>query len=249
MHPDGRSYVDRYKVDSFPHIAIIDPRTGRLLWSRSGWTLEDPVTPTSFAQDAMDFCSRNSFDRPPQAPKPGGTKPQKKPVQDMSEEEQLRAAMQESLKSSSQPEEEEDADAEIVEDDSEVEIVDDAKPAAVEEAKPPSLIDRLLSIKVGEEDPSGSRLQLKMPDGKRAVRRFAPSDTVQKIFAYFAVSSFRLVCGRSNNCPIQQNNDEARGGKEFLLMAGYPMRDLSQEMDSTIEQSQLKNEAVTIRWK
>lgn len=32
-------------------------------------------------------------------------------------------------------------------------------------------------------------------------------------------------------------------------MAGYPMRDLSLEMDSTIEEAKLKNEAITVRWK
>lgn len=189
-HPDGRTYVERYRVESFPHIAILDPRTGRLLWSKAGWTLENPVTPASFAQMAMDFCSRNSFDRPPQAPKPGAAKSTgKRPVHDMSEEEQLEAAMRESLKANSQMDEDSAHGSESIACDSDVEVEDAKPPPAEEESKPASMIDDLLNVAVDNEDPGGSRIQLKTPDGKRAVRKFSPSSTVRIIYAFFAVRS------------------------------------------------------------
>jgi hypothetical protein len=93
--------VTRYQVNDFPHVAFIDPRTARLLWRKEGWTQENPLTAESFAEQAMDFCSRNSFDRPPAVPRPPGAKPppvsQKRTVEAMTEDEQLEAAMQASI--------------------------------------------------------------------------------------------------------------------------------------------------------
>lgn len=47
----------------------------------------------------------------------------------------------------------------------------------------------------------------------------------------------------------QNSNDEAKGGKEFLLMAGYPPKDLITDIDNTIESCKLSGQAITIRWK
>ena len=49
---DGATYIQRYSVNAFPHVAIIDPRTGRLMWKREGWTQVDPMTSEQFAQTA-----------------------------------------------------------------------------------------------------------------------------------------------------------------------------------------------------
>ena len=48
---------------------------------------------------------------------------------------------------------------------------------------------------------------------------------------------------------LQQSNDEAKGGKEFLLMAGFPPKDLIDDIDNTIESCQLSGQAITMRWK
>jgi hypothetical protein len=45
---DGRTYAERYGVTAYPHIAIIDPRTGRLMWKKEGWTQVNPMTPETF---------------------------------------------------------------------------------------------------------------------------------------------------------------------------------------------------------
>jgi len=202
--PEGRTYTERYQVQDYPHIGIIDPRTGRLLWRKEGWTQQNPVTAAVFAEHAMDFCSRNSFDRPPQAPRPGGAaaaaaRPPKRSMNEMSESEQLEAAMRASMEDISGGAEK-DGDAEIqYEDDDEVEVMEESKPAAAEEKtaaaeeKPPSLIDELLTVTVPEDPADGSRIQLRMPDGKRAVRRFTPSDPVRTIYAYLAVR-FQFAC-------------------------------------------------------
>ena len=108
---EGSQFVQRYHVASFPHISMIDPRTGRLLWKKEGWTQENPLSAESFAEIAMDFCSRNSLDRPPQAPRPQPTsQSSSSPTQQdatlnggtpnvdaMTEEEQLQAAVKASM--------------------------------------------------------------------------------------------------------------------------------------------------------
>lgn len=195
--PEGRTYCERYQVHDYPHLAIIDPRTGRLLWRKEGWTQEKPLTADSFAEIAMDFCSRNSFDRPPTAHRhpntngAGSSRPVKRPMHEMSEDEQLQAAVKASLETetASQDEEMEDGD-------DEVQVVDasDSKPAASgvsneESSKPePSFIETLLSVKVADEPDKGARMQFRMPDGKRKIRRFLPSETVRTIYAFLAVS-------------------------------------------------------------
>ena len=186
---EGSQYVQRYHVYDFPHIAIIDPRTARLMWKKEGWTQQNPFTAESFAEMAMDFCSRNSFDRPPQAPRPPGAKapsPKEKPMHELSEDEQLQAAMRASMEDVTAPENEEDDDEveclgtkdEMMQDEKE-----DSKPAAQ-----PSFIDELLKVEVDDEPAKGARMQLRMPDGKRVVRRFNPTDQVKIIYAFLAVS-------------------------------------------------------------
>eukprot|EP00429_Kryptoperidinium_foliaceum_P000728 CAMPEP_0176018876 /NCGR_PEP_ID=MMETSP0120_2-20121206/9103_1 /TAXON_ID=160619 /ORGANISM="Kryptoperidinium foliaceum, Strain CCMP 1326" /LENGTH=443 /DNA_ID=CAMNT_0017351939 /DNA_START=79 /DNA_END=1410 /DNA_ORIENTATION=+ len=199
--PEGRVYTERYKVQDYPHISIIDPRTRRLMWKKEGWTQQNPLTAESFAELAMDFCSRHSFDKPPQAPRPNGaaSRPAKRPMHEMSEEEQIQEAMRASLQEVTG----DDGDAEMGSDgDDDIEYLGssgdgDSKPAAKqEEEKPkePSIVDELLAMDVGDEPAQGARIQLRMPDGKRAVRKFDPSQNVKVLYAYIA-----------------QTNEEAKG--------------------------------------
>ena len=193
---EGRTYTERYQVFVFPHIAILDPRTGRLLWRKEGWTQENPFTATDFAEKATDFCSRNSFDRAPQAPRPAKAVAgaNKRPVKEMSEEEQMQAAMKASMEEvgGGSANDNDDGDDEKIQyddnDDDEVQVVDDQKPAAQ-----PSLLDELLAFAVPDEPTDGgSRIQLRMPDGKKAVRKFSPSDPVRVVYAFVAVRTFLL---------------------------------------------------------
>jgi UBX domain-containing protein 7 len=192
---EGRTYTERYQVLDYPHIGIIDPRTGRLLWRKEGWTQENPVTAETFAEIATDFCSRNSYDRPPQAPRPPGaaaaaaSRPAKRPMEEMSEAEQLRAAMQASMVGASNDgkhgDDDDDGEADIHYDDDEVEVLDSKAPAV--EEKEPTLNTELQSFVVPDEPKDGYRIQLRLPGGKRAVRVFSPTDSVRTIYAYFAV--------------------------------------------------------------
>jgi hypothetical protein len=65
LSKEGRAYTDQYSVDSFPHIGILDPRTGELLFRKEGWTQENPVTAKQFVEIATDISSHYSFEQPP----------------------------------------------------------------------------------------------------------------------------------------------------------------------------------------
>ena len=49
---EGSTYSERYRVSGYPHVAIIDPRTARLMWKKEGWTQVNPMTPVQFAETA-----------------------------------------------------------------------------------------------------------------------------------------------------------------------------------------------------
>ena len=197
ISPEGQVYCQRYHVADYPHIGIIDPRTRRLMWKKEGWTQQNPMTAELFAEITMDFCSRHSFDKPPQAPRPPGaaSRPGKRPVNEMSEDEQLQAAMRASLNDATGDSDE--VEYEMEDDDDDVEVIgtkseEEGKPEAVQE-KEPSLLDSLLSTELGEEPDKGARIQLRMPDGKRQVRKFDLSSTVKSIYAFVAVSNISLL--------------------------------------------------------
>lgn len=240
----GALYAQRYNVVNFPHVAIIDPRTARLVWKKEGWTQEKPMTAEEFAQKAADFCSLHSFDAPPSATKQGGIKPKrsaKRPVEDLSEQEQLAKAIRESqgINDSMDTEDDDEEDDHAMtngdeencggDDDGEVlEVPPPPKPPAE-----PTFDEEIRELKVGEEpSEGGARLQFRMPDGGRVVRRFRSEDEVKIIYAFVA-----------------QSNDEAKAGKAFVLRAGFPPKDLIDKVKETIGNCSLSGESVTVRWK
>lgn len=190
----------------YPHIAIIDPRTGRLLWRREGWTQQNPVTSEFFAEMAMDFCSRNSFDRAPQPPRPPNTGiasseaslPAKRQMTELSEDEQMKAAMKASMEAIDVDDDENEnefLDDSDDDDDDNVKVVDSK--ALGEAKKEPTFNDELQLFAVSEEPNDGSRIQLRTPCGKKAIRKFSGSDPVRAIYAYFAVRWYFVMMCRS----------------------------------------------------
>lgn len=53
---EGESFISRYKVQRFPFVAILDPRTGAIRWRKEGTT----VTPQFLGEFLQDFVDRNS---------------------------------------------------------------------------------------------------------------------------------------------------------------------------------------------
>ena len=47
----------------------------------------------------------------------------------------------------------------------------------------------------------------------------------------------------------QQSNPDGKDGKEFVLQAGFPPKDLIGNIDNTIQATKLAGEAIVVRWK
>mmetsp|Transcript_28784 Transcript_28784/g.63385 ORF Transcript_28784/g.63385 Transcript_28784/m.63385 type:complete len:478 (-) Transcript_28784:228-1661(-) len=270
---DGRTYVSRYPVGGYPHVSIIDPRTGRLMWKKEGWTQVNPMTPVQFAEIAADFCSRHSFDKPPSAPRassgPGMSSAaasgsrgssNKRPIAEMTEEEQLEAAIRASMADAEDGSGADDGNESVGfasmdgDADGDYDMVSDTEAVKKEtttqnevssgkneegsdskDTHSKSFEEELLATEVGQEPTSGNiaRVQIRMPDGKRLVRKFCGDDSVKVIFAFVA----------------QQANDAIEQGKQLELKAGFPPRDLLDEVESSISSCGLAGESITSRWK
>lgn len=213
---------------------------------------------------ASDFCSRHSFDKMPTAARHayangvasgggasslssidgsgGSHRPSsgdKRPIHELTEEEQLQAAIRASMRDESDDE-----------DNGDVEVID-----AVEGAKKPSAEDvavrdaagagdnetgrsaferEILSVEVGDEPALGdlARVQIRMPDGRRLVRRFQGDAPVKLIYAFVA-----------------QSNDDAKAGRAFELKAKFPPQDLFANVDDGIKSCGLDGEAINVIWK
>jgi hypothetical protein len=122
-------------------------------------------------------------------------------MREMTEEQQLqaaiRASMNETIGKDEDEEEEEDfkmghddEDEMGMDEDENVVCLDNEEVEQKEE--PPSLAQELALIEVGEE-PEGTenvaRIQIRMPDGKRLVRKFRGDAPVKTVYAFVAVRS------------------------------------------------------------
>ena len=129
---------------------------------------------------------------------------QQKPMVDQSEEAQLRAAIQASLE------------------DNVVEIVDSEG-----DSTPPKLLE--LPPEPLASDPNSTRIQLRVPDGKRIVRRVLKSDPVRVLFNV-----------------VRHQVPEAVT-KAFQLRTTFPPKAI-EESDQTFEEQGLLNEAIVMQW-
>eukprot|EP00587_Corethron_hystrix_P006178 CAMPEP_0113306616 /NCGR_PEP_ID=MMETSP0010_2-20120614/5797_1 /TAXON_ID=216773 ORGANISM="Corethron hystrix, Strain 308" /NCGR_SAMPLE_ID=MMETSP0010_2 /ASSEMBLY_ACC=CAM_ASM_000155 /LENGTH=527 /DNA_ID=CAMNT_0000161321 /DNA_START=135 /DNA_END=1718 /DNA_ORIENTATION=- /assembly_acc=CAM_ASM_000155 len=240
---EGQTYLQRYNIQSFPHVGIIDPRTGRLMWSREGWTQEDPMTALQFAGIATDFCSAHSFDKPPAPPRqaaggvsgttgPPDARKSKRPINELSEEEQLQAAIQASMAENNEESGGDDMDEDEEEYDNNMPNGDDGMAVVDEKPDTLTMADEFADVAVGVEPATGARVQIRMPDGRRVVRRFDMTQNLKVLYAF-----------------VIQSNDDAKSGKPFILKAGFPLKDLACEIDGTFESCGLNGGAVTMAWK
>ena len=194
---------------------------------------------TQFNVSTIDFCSRHSFSKQPTRAKHGYnnsssvTSSNKRPIQELSEEEQLQAAIRASMMPENDDVDEEGNDLDKsmsdVQCNNDGDDEEEAKPAAINEFD-----QEILAIEVGDEPTSGdvARIQIRMPDGKRLVRKFKLDDSVKVIYAFVA-----------------QSNDDAKGGKSFELKAKFPPQDLLPHVHNSIASCGLNGEAINVMWK
>lgn len=98
--PRGQEYVNYYfrtmldNEDAYPHIAIVDPRTGEQVKT---WSGSPGPKPADFLMDLHEFLDRYSLKMDTKNPVQTKRKESKKDVAQMSEEEMLEMALQNSL--------------------------------------------------------------------------------------------------------------------------------------------------------
>ncbi|EEH04369.1 UBX domain-containing protein Ubx2 [Histoplasma capsulatum G186AR] len=104
--PRGSQYIQYYfpgvdVQDNYPHIAIVDPRTGEQV---KAWTGPPVIKPSDFLMQVHEFLDRYSLDhtvRNPVARRKPEVKPERK-LETMTEEEMLEMALKNSLESQTQ---------------------------------------------------------------------------------------------------------------------------------------------------
>ncbi|KAG2178326.1 hypothetical protein INT44_001476 [Umbelopsis vinacea] len=163
---EGKRYLTFYSIDSYPHVAIIDARTGERVKS---WNTQ--MSASDFLMNVTEFLETKSNQKTPSTKRP-------KVVSDMTEEEQLNAAIAASLGSGSHDEGGSGA--------ADSPVTETQETEDVEEERQTSIVDTIEAIK--REEPTdvknSTRIQFRLADGSRIVRRFNKTDPVRYVFEF-----------------------------------------------------------------
>ncbi|KAI9152504.1 UBX domain protein Ubx2 [Blastocladiella emersonii ATCC 22665] len=228
--PDGRQFRTFYPVTAFPHVCVIDPRTGERVKVLTTAHLQSPA---AFAEALFEFLDLYSLDPGANTPVPmpssnSGSKAdlaKSRSVQDMSEDEQLQAALLASMETGDSTSASASA-APVVISDSDSDSDADLPATTTIAAVAPS------SATVDPEPPAGApnttRIQFRFPDGSRHVRRFRLGDRVLDLY-------------RAVKAVVPDANDHA-----FELV--FVRQNLAEWIDRDVGECGLQNAAVTMTY-
>ena len=250
--PRASQYLQYYfqnydNQDAYPHIAIVDPRTGEQVKTWSG-----PPTPKAadFLMQLHEFLDRYSLRsnaRMPVAKRKPEIKKEKQ-VSQMSEEEQLEMALKASMQGGTNVDKDNDPDdltrsvpdlgkgkgkaPEVIDIDDE-EIYEDQGTTEDAQEGPSAAnpFNAISSTNPHTEPPQASestRISFRHPAG-RIIRRFLLSDHVRRIYEWLKAS------------PL-----EGKEGSEFELV--FLGKNLIESLDETIEDAGLKNGTIMVEF-
>jgi len=246
--PRGMQYFQYYfhnrdSQDAYPHIAIVDPRTGERVKVWSG-----PPVPKAmdFLMQLHEFLDRYSLRATAKNPvarrKPEAKKETQ--VERMTEEQMLEMALQNSLVGNGTLREDDPDDltrsvggidqgkgkANAVEEDTD--MLHETEPLQMNGPPITSPPFTLISSSNPHIEPpataSSTRIQFRHPSG-RIIRRFAISDSVRRTYEWLKAS------------PLQ-----GKEGMEFELI--FMGKNLKDSLDETIEQAGLKNGTINVEF-
>jgi hypothetical protein len=239
---DGRDYVRLYMPhavasgtdgDLFPHIAIIDPRTGEQV---KVWK-EMPESPIEFVHALHEFLERYSLSLDAKNPVQRKTKP-KIDVGRMTEEEMLQLALQHSLGGGGDGTPQAQDPDEFTRNEDLMEFEETVpEPKGKEVEKSP--FQKIAGDNHHQEPPPGpevTRIQFKLHDGSRVVRKFLLKDRVERLFEYV----------KADLLPEKdaQKDDGGKANREFdLVSLGKRLIDV---LDQTVEEAGLKMGTVMV---
>lgn len=187
---EGQRYCQFYNVNSFPHIAIVDPRTGEKM---RHWTTLDAIV---FCEQVTEFIGEHaspdgSIAGPAasssRTPAVSGSKSRRidaEGLYEQSEEDQLKAAIAASLRdvqsNTRMLDSEDDSDEDVVCLDTEDDESSNTIPAVL-------VTDEKWEDFVGLDSAKLSQLVIRFPDGSRQQKNF-PSDSKLKVCTNTSVS-------------------------------------------------------------
>ena len=256
---DGQKYVRLYfphaidvpptsPLNPFPIIAIIDPRTGEQV---KVWT-ETPKKPLEFVMQLHEFLDRYSLDNSAKNPvqKPNQTA-RKLDVDHMTEDEMLKEAMMRSLNNGEEAagvnhdpdeltrEQEKDKGKGKPEEVNLMEFDDVPSSSTLSEKTP---FQTILRTNHHVEPQMGSgitRIQFRLADGSRVVRRFALSDKVSRLYEWIKADLLPEQAAKKG-----EEDTGTASDKQFELVSMG--KNLIDQLGSTLEEAQLKMGTVMI---
>lgn len=248
--PKGNQYVQYYfsnkdDQDAYPHIAIVDPRTGEQVKVWSGAPAPKAIDFLMQLHEFLDRYSLKATAKNPVARRKAETKKETQ-VERMTEEQMMEMALQASLAGTeegrriSDPDELTRSKGNVDEGkrrdnhaEEEMDLVDNSEESAASNGSSTLTTSKFTSISSlnphTEPSPDVStvtRIQFRHPNG-RVVRRFALADPVRRIYEWLKAS------------PL-----EGKEEVEFELI--FMSRNLIEMLDDTINQTGLKNGTVMI---
>ncbi|KAL7793019.1 hypothetical protein V8C37DRAFT_109981 [Trichoderma ceciliae] len=236
-YPDAEEYITFYfpnrtheNPDNYPHISIVDPRTGEQVKVWSGRPFPSAI---EFHAEVAEFLDRYSLAANSKNPvaRAAARKPQVVDVDRMTEEEMLEMALKNSLAgaqggglgsgSGSTPS--------VLDPDA---LTKEAEKS--EEPEPPSPFTQISSVNPHVEPDNNpataTRIQFRHPDG-RIIRRFNLQDPVRRVYEWLKAE------------PL-----EGKADVNFELKRMPQGQDLIESLDSTIEEAGLKQGTVMIEF-
>jgi hypothetical protein len=249
--PRGQEYVNYYfstmrdSEDAYPHIAIVDPRTGEQVKT---WSGSPGPKASDFLMDLHEFLDRYSLKMEKKNPVQTKRKEAKKDVTRMSEEEQMELALQASLAngSTSGPKDD-DPDAltkdaastngkgKAAEGSSSSAAMDvdepSSAPAPTQQKKetPFSLISSTTPHEEPSDPKTTARIQFRHSGG-RVIRRFSLDDPVRRIYEWIKSE------------PLSEGKD----GLRFELVSNG--KNLIESLDASIKEAGLSGGTVFVEY-
>ncbi|EMR10942.1 hypothetical protein PNEG_01087 [Pneumocystis murina B123] len=217
---DGILYQQFYPIKEYPHISIIDPRTGERVkvWDSS------VIEPDSFLMELHDFLEQYSLN--PSFKNPITRKLSTKKVEDMSESEQINAALIASLNEKNKI-----SNYKRVSSKDEVIVIsDDSNINHNDTQNSLSLFEKIPAVTPPEPNAMSTditNIQFRFSDGSKKVRLFNLSDKVSRLFEYI-------------------KSELSANSKEFELV--FNRIKLINELDQTLEALKLKNVSITVEY-
>ena len=237
--PRGTDYMNYYfqnreSADAYPHIAIVDPRTGEQVKVWSGPPIPEAVEFHAQLHEFLDRYSLNPNAKNPVATrKPDNTK---KDVGRMTEDEMLQMALQASMGKNEQGPKDDDPDALTKADGSGKGKAKAEEPVqAAEEAANDSPFAQISSDHPHTEptatDPTvTTRVQFRGGPGRPLVRRFNLSDPVRRIYEWIKAG----------------HPWEGKEGADFDL--SFMGKNLIELLDTSIQDAGLKGASIMVEF-